>query len=195
MNTSKKQFIAIEGTDLIGKTTAAQLLAKKLSLPYKHFPGLTGFGKFIRTWRKTTHSEPNDVLYYAEMISEALTDKKYSGTVYDRHFLSNIVYHNHDAASMLKSFDLLCSLFEQLLESPVLFVILYASEELLAQRFEVVLRDREDYFHKIEPIFKHNALYKTFGKMLELPIITVDNKTPEQITDEIFQINKTRLEA
>lgn len=185
---SIKKFIAIEGTDLIGKTTTAQLLAKELGLSYKHFPGLTGFGKLIRDWRRNTHSEPNDVLYYAEMISEALVDKEQVGVVYDRHFLSNIVYHNHDASSMLASFGLLCGLFEQLLESPISIIILYANEEVLQQRYETESRDREDYFHKMEPILKHNALYKTFGQMLNLPIIQIDSKTPEQICQETIKI-------
>ena len=184
----KKTFIAIEGTDLIGKTTTAQLLAEKMHLSYRHFPGLSGFGGFIRHWRKNTHSEPNDVLYYAEMISEALTDKRNIGMVYDRHLLSNIVYHNHDASSMLAGFNLLCGLFEQLLGNKIVFVILYASEGLLKQRFDSVLRDRDDYFHRLSPILKHNALYKTFGQMLGLPLISVDNKTPEQIVEEIIKI-------
>jgi len=179
--------VAIEGTDLIGKSTTATELGRCLKAKVVHFPGANPIGAFIRQWRKTVQSEPNDVLYLAEMVMSAILDEGVN-TVYDRHFLSTPVYSDLERTSILKAWPYLERLFTNLLHHRIYYIVLHASEELLTQRYKDVNRDRDDYYHKIQSILEHNERFQTFAKMLGIPIIEVDEKTPKQIVDEIVRL-------
>jgi len=179
--------VAIEGTDLIGKSTTTTELGRCLKAKVVHFPGANPIGTFIRQWRKTVQSEPNDVLYLAEMVMSAILDEGVN-TVYDRHFLSTPVYSDLERTSILKAWPYLERLFTNLLHHRIYYIVLHASEELLTQRYKDVNRDRDDYYHKIQSILEHNERFQTFAKMLGIPIIEVDGKTPKQIVDEIVRL-------
>jgi dTMP kinase len=184
--TKKNIFIAIEGLDGVGKTTCAQLLAKKIKGVYYKTPS----GIFQKMKRKIEALENKEVrfafylssIFFASNEIERLLNEK--SVVCDRYLFSTIAYHK------ALGVDLSFIDFQKLpIMMPDLSFYLYAEEKTLIER---IIKRRQYSVSDIKLEKNRELQRKIHEEFLLLPVIRIDTThlDPDEVTNKIYSLIK-----
>lgn len=151
----KPLHLILEGSDKVGKTTVCNLLSKKLKLPIIK----------MKDMPKLFHSRPEEA---SEIFNKTIVQFKDFSFICDRGYPSSIVYNKYFKRGYNLSY--LDSIVNDL--EPKIFVLIGES------------RENDDIISKRSQR-NINTLYKLFSEIHGWELIYVDNKSPEDIVDEI----------
>ena len=164
--------IVFEGADLVGKSTLAQEVAKRLNLPYR--------GKIVRV-------SPEELL-----LKQQEDFKKHPEAVLDRcYWLSNLIYEpiTAHAPSIISTGN---ALRDFLRDPDTVYVLVTANEATLGARY----KERGDELQTLSTIIEANKMYL---KVLQvrtpknLIILHTDKLTVEQSVDKVMDMLKQYL--
>lgn len=184
--------LSIEGMDGIGKSTACNLLAKRLGFLFVEKPlhflfdkNENDFEEYIRI-RDQVNKNPNrdfTALFYGLGSLYLYERYKNYNIITDRHLASNYAWSGTDTNE---------DVYELLLKKlgkPRLTVILTADEQTIISR----LKSRDQHDRDIQKASNAKAISErmiSFCKKFALPHIVIDTSTltPDKVVNEIFSV-------
>jgi dTMP kinase len=198
-------WIAIEGCDGAGKSIQTELLTKRLlrmgfTVWQTRLPGATNFGTKVRELiKEAEHVSPiaqqmlmaADHAEFSRIRAEKVAAMNW--VVTDRSFLSSLVYGPWDMATWLTLNDIICGGV-----LPNLTIVLDARPETLLERVNGQPRsDAIDWYDTgdWDLYDKRRRIYTAFAdsNTKRAIVVTTENRTIEEISDEIFSEVKERL--
>lgn len=154
--------IVIEGCDGTGKTTIANILAKRYGCDVVHMTG----------------DDPKDYEFYYHSLRK-------TKVIYDRNAIGELVYpyvFGRRAALLCEDAE---SLVRKAKINDVKFFVLTANEEIIKNR--IVARGEEDT-RILASLSYIDAKFRSFAHENGIPIIDTTNKMPEVVAKEIINI-------
>lgn len=162
-------IVVIEGPDLVGKSTTAQLLGSRLSIPVS------------RIWMDLDNPKPSaqSVANTLYLVCKALRPT----IIFDRLFLSEYVY----GAVLNREYDYIQELIWKWQDIPDLYVVqLTARDQVLLDRY----KQRKDWYLTEEQVLAASAAYSRLPTILPVNFshihIDTSDKQPSHVVTEII---------
>lgn len=181
-------YIVFEGIDGAGKTTQAQLLAKKINAYLFHEPYPNELGKYIKKMITSKQYKPETyalvfaaqrLVFRDEILAEKLKTEKW--IVGDRSFYSSIIYQHALGADL----EWLKTINKHMVIPDITFVLDISTETFLKRRGETnIMFERKEFQEKIR------NLYLTLTEIYpDHNIIIVDGELSiDEIHEQIMKI-------